>query len=373
MGTLPPLPPQTNLETRDVLLALADAHRHLGELKGAARTIPNQRILIDTLSLQEAKDSSEVENIVTTHDELYRATSGEQTVGPAAKEVERYVRALHAGFRNVKEQGLIPNRLIKEIHRILEPQKPGFRKVPGTGLRDMTSGKTIYTPPQSHAEIVQYMSDLERFINDESRSHLDPLIKMALIHYQFESIHPFYDGNGRVGRIINVLYLVANGLLDIPVLYLSRFIIQSKSEYYNRLQAVRDEGAWKQWVLYMLQGVSRTSNQTLLLIESIRDLMLDVKHRMREQLPRIYSQDLLNNLFRHPCTKISFVETDLGVSRATAARHLQSLSEAGFVRKQKVGRCNYYLNTPLIELLLHVPPPETEADRTPGQNSAQTS
>ncbi len=352
---LNPLPPGIDLESRDILLRLAEAHRHLAELKGAVRAMPNEGILIDTLGLQEAKDSSEIENIVTTHDELYRAISGVEAVDPAAKEVERYVKALQHGFFAVRANSLILNRLIVQMQGILEPNKPGFRKLPGTGLKDMRTGETIYTPPQNHDDIVRYMSELERFINDESTSPLDPLIKMSLIHYQFESIHPFYDGNGRTGRIINVLYLVAKGLLDIPVLYLSRFITQNKTDYYRLLRAVHDDDAWESWVLFMLEAVSCTSRQTLLLVEQIQELMLATKHRMRDELPKLYSQDLLNNLFRHPYTKIAFVMSDLGVSHQTATRYLDKLAKANFVQRIRIGRTNYYLNKALINLLLNIP------------------
>ncbi len=352
---LDPLPPKVDLESRDILRKLAEAHRHLAELKGAVKAIPNEGILIDTLSLQEAKDSSEIENIVTTHDALYLAASGVESVIPAAKEVERYAKALREGFFSVRSDSLICNRLIEEIHGILESSKTGFRKLPGTGLKNKSTGEIIYTPPQNNNDIIRHMSDLERFINDDSVSPLDPLIKMSLIHYQFESIHPFYDGNGRTGRIINVLYLVAKGLLDIPVLYMSRFIIQNKSEYYRLLQAVREQAAWEPWVLFMLTAVSNTARQALLLVDKIRKLMLDTKHRMRDELPKIYSQDLLNNLFRHPYTKIVFVMADLNVTRLTASRYLGKLVEHGFLQKQKIGHTNYYPNSNLCHLLLNIP------------------
>jgi len=352
---LDPLPPNEDLESRDILLQLAKAHRHLAELKGAVKSIPNESILINTLSLQEAKDSSAVENIVTTHDELYRAVSGDESVDPATKEVQRYARALKEGFFYVSENSLIPNSLLMKIQDILEPNKPGFRKLPGTALKNRSTGEVIYTPPQNYHDIVRYMSDLERFTNDDSLSSLDPLIKMALIHYQLESIHPFYDGNGRTGRIVNVLYLVAKGLMDIPVLYLSRFIIQNRSDYYRLIQAVRDDSGWEAWVIFILTAISHTSRQTLLLVDQIRELMLQAKHRMRSELPNIYSQDLLNNLFRHPYTKIAFVMADLNTSRPTASRYLDKLAETGFVQKEKFGRDNYYLNTPLIDLLHDIP------------------
>ena len=226
---LQPLPPPVDLETKAILKKLPEAHRHLAELKGAASTIPNENILIQTLGLQEAKDSSEIENIVTTHDELFKAQIADENVGAPSKEVAQYAEALRVGFEAVRASRLITIRQILEIQETLEKNDAGFRKVPGTALRNRSTGEVVYTPPQDHARILDLMSDLESFINDPARLDVDPLVKMALIHYQFESIHPFYDGNGRTGRIINILYLVANDLLNLPILYLSRFIIQNKS------------------------------------------------------------------------------------------------------------------------------------------------
>lgn len=350
-----PLPPPTNLETKEIFKKLAEAHRYLAELKGGAETIPNEAILINTLSLQEAKDSSAIENIVTTHDELYKAQFGDVSATPAAKEVARYASALQYGFQDVRKNSLITLRLILELQEILEENDAGFRKLPGTSLKNLATGEVIYTPPQDHAEIVELMSNLERFINDSALSGLDPLVKMALIHFQFESIHPFYDGNGRTGRIINVLYLLQNNLLRIPVLYLSRYIIQHKADYYRLLQSVRNNGTWQEWVLFMLEAVARTSRQTLMLIVGIKELMMETKHRLRTEFPRLYSQDLLNNLFRHPYTKISFVQRDLRVSRLTATRYLDKLAVAGYLDKRRIGRSNYYVNKPLVELLSNIP------------------
>ena len=355
IGQLKPLPVKMDLETRRILKKLAEAHRYLAELKGGAATIPNEAILINTLSLQEAKDSSAVENIVTTHDELYKAQSGDPSASSAAKEVERYALALQYGYREVQKTPLITTRLILKLQEILEGNDAGFRKLPGTSLKNQATGEVVYTPPQDHAEIAELMSNLEQFINNAEMSSLDPLIKLALIHFQFESIHPFYDGNGRTGRIINVLYLLVNELLQIPVLYLSRYIIQNKSDYYRLLQAVRDQGTWEEWVLFMLDAIAATSRQTLLLITEIKALMLETKHRLRAEFPRLYSQDLLNNLFRHPYTKIGFIQQDLQVSRITATRYLDKIAEAGYLEKHRFGRSNYYINKPLVGLLSNIP------------------
>jgi Fic family protein len=354
---LPNLPPPGELETPEVLRALADAHRHLAELKGRAASIPNQSILIDTLSLQEAKASSEVENIITTQDELFQASLFMENGpgSPAAKEVAIYRDALKCGFDSlVRNRDLLTNNAIIEMFRVLKRTDEGFRSVPGTALKNEATGAVVYVPPQSQAEITLHMTVLERFINDDEASPLDPLVKMALIHHQFESIHPFSDGNGRIGRIINVLYLTRVSLLEIPILYLSRYITTHKADYYRLLQAVRDDGDWVPWLLYMLRAVSMTARQTLELIEGMRGLMADYKRRLREHPSVKYSQDLLNNLFRHPYTRIEFLQNDLGVTRQTAARYLDQLAEAGFVEKHQQGRNNYYINTPLMDLFMRV-------------------
>ncbi len=350
--TPPSLPLVIDLETKAVLKALPGAHRALAELKGSAGLVPNQGILIDTLSLQEAKDSSAIENIITTHDDLYRSDEvTKQFASLAAKEVHSYASALRQGFAKVKKTGLITSNDIISMQETLEENKAGFRKLPGTTLKNDKTGEVVFTPPQDHKQIVEHMRNLEEFLNDDSMSDVDCLIKMAVIHHQFESIHPFYDGNGRTGRIINILYLVQQKLLNVPVLYLSRYINNNKSEYYRLLQAVRVDGAWEEWILWMLQGVEQTSIQTTAIISEMRSLMQLTKEKMRRELPRIYSQDLLNNLFRHPYTKIDFVIRDLSVHRNTATKYLDSLSEAGFVTKAKIGRDNFYLNQPLFQLL----------------------
>lgn len=333
-----------------ILKRLASASRQLAELKGIAAAIPNQGILINTLGLQEAKDSSAIENIVTTHDELFKGdVLPEIFANSAAKEVLRYRRALHVGFEQVRESGLITTNHILVIQSELEKNNAGFRKLPGTALKD-GDGRTVYMPPQNPDEIVTLMRALERFINESDLFAVDPLIKMALIHHQFESIHPFYDGNGRTGRILNVLYLVKERLLDIPVLYLSSYIVRTKADYYRLLQAVRDDDAWEEWVLYLLEAVEQTAVQTIATIQAIKAALFDYKHRIREGY-KFYSQDLINNLFTHPYTKIEFVQRDLQVSRLTATRYLAALVDGGFLRKQKIGRANYYINVALMPIL----------------------
>ena len=350
--TIPLLPFPTELETRPVLKKLARAHQALAELKGVTGIIPNQSILINTLSLQEAKDSSAIENIITTHDDLYKSdVLAKQFPSLEVKEVYSYAVALRNGYEQVKQTGLLTNSHILEIQLTLAANNAGFRKLPGTALKNERTGEIVYTPPQDEMQIKAFMSNLEKFINDDTLSALDPLVKMAVIHHQFESIHPFYDGNGRTGRIINILYLVKSGLLEMPVLYLSRYINQQKSEYYRLLQAVRTHQTWEEWVLYMLEGVEQTSRQTIRLIQNMRDLMQHYKHRMRDELPKIYSQDLLNNLFRHPYTKIDFVMQELQVHRNTATKYLEELVRMGLLVKHKIVNDNYYLNIALFDLL----------------------
>lgn len=357
---LPALPPPVDLDTVPVLKALATANRALAELKGRAASIPNQGILIDTLALQEAKASSEIENIVTTQDELFQADLfPEGPLSPAAKEVALYRDALKLGNDRMRaSHGLITNNTLIEMFRLLKARGDGFRTTPGTALKHDRTGEIVYVPPQDAHAIIAQMTALERFVNADDACALDPLIAMAVIHHQFESIHPFPDGNGRIGRILNVLYLTRTQLLEIPILYLSRHITRTKNDYYRLLQGVRDTGgsaaAWEAWVLYMLQAVANTAATTLGLVESIRGQMAGLKYRMREELPKLYSQDLLNNLFRHPYTRIDYVVQDLGVTRQTAAKYLDTLADRGFIQKHQAGRHNYYINTALVGLFVDV-------------------
>ncbi len=346
-----------------ILKRLASSSRALAELKGIAASIPNQGILINTLGLQEAKDSSEIENIVTTLDELFKDdVLPDAFANPAAKEVLRYRQALRVGYAQVRDTGLLTANHIIQIQGELERNNAGFRKLPGTVLKD-GFGRTVYTPPQDPTEIVGLMRRLESFINTPDLFPVDPLIKMALIHHQFESIHPFYDGNGRTGRIVNVLYLVKEGLLDIPVLYLSSHIVRTKPDYYRLLQTVRERDQWEDWVLYMLDAVEGTARQAITTIHAIKAALFDYKHRIRSGY-KFYSQDLINNLFTHPYTKIEFVQRDLGVTRVTATKYLDALAEGGLVRKQKIGRSNYYVNLALSAVL------QPEAHAAPAQREA---
>ncbi len=345
------LPLTVDVETKAVLKSLPSAHAALAELKAIASTIPNQIILVNTLGLQEAKDSSAIENIITTHDDLYKSELNlDSFKSLEAKEVQNYISALKKGFELIKTRGLITNNIIIEIQKELEGNSAGFRKLPGTALKNSSTGETIYTPPQDINEITKLMTNLEKFINDPSMCDCDPIIKMAIIHYQFESIHPFYDGNGRTGRIINILYLIIEKLQNLPILYLSNYIIQNKADYYRLLQELRDNEKWEEWLLFIIQGVEKTSRETIELIIPIKDLMMEYKHKLRDNY-KFYSQDLLNNLFKHPYTKIEFVVNDLNVSRITAANYLNKLAEDGILKKERIGTGNYYINEKLFNLL----------------------
>lgn len=346
------LPLKLDVETKTILKSLPSAHAALAELKGIASTIPNQNILLNTLGLQEAKDSSAIENIITTHDELYKSELNPDSFkSPEAKEVQNYISALKKGFDLVRRNNLLTNNIIIDIQKELEKNNAGFRKLPGTALKNSATGETIYTPPQDIDEINRLMANLEQYINDPSVCNYDPLVKLAIIHFQFESIHPFYDGNGRTGRIINILYLILEGLQNLPVLYLSNYIIKNKPDYYRLLQQIREKGNWEDWILFIIRGIEITSRETILLIGQIKELMLDFKNILRNNY-KFYSQDLLNNLFKHPYTKIEFVVKDLHVSRLTASNYLNKLAEDGLLKKEKIGNGNYYINERLFELLV---------------------
>lgn len=358
---IPKLPLPYDLETKLVLKQLNAANRALAELKGVALTIPNENILISTLTLQEAKDSSEVENIVTTQDDLYRGAAesiSDFIVNAATKEVLNYREALQQGFHLVKNKGVLTLSVIQEIQKMLEHNSAGFRSVPGTALKS-SDGRTVYTPPQNKQVILRMMDNLELFINDERICDLDPLIKLVIIHHQFESIHPFYDGNGRTGRIICVLFLVLTELLDLPILYLSRYITHHKSEYYRLIQDIRDKNTdnaaeWEAWILFMLKAIEKTASETTRLVKGISKLMTEFKNIIRPKFGRQYRHELLNNLFFHPYTKVEFLEKEMMVSKITATRHLNTLIEIGLVDRVKIGRSVYYINRPLINLLMNV-------------------
>ena len=343
------LPLTQTIETTKVLKKTISANRALAKLNGVAKIIPNQNILINSLVLQEAKDSSEIENIITTHDELFRAGLDISSVTNETKEVQYYRQALLKGFGLVQKQELLLKRDIVTIQKELEQNDAGVRRQSGTVLKNAATGKVIFTPPQEYEVIQGLLTNLEQYINKPN--DIDPLVNMAIIHYQFETIHPFYDGNGRTGRIINILYLILKELLDIPILYLSSYIIRNKADYYRLLQEVRTEENWEEWILYMLDGVEQTSLGTIELINNIHILIGETKEKIKTELPKIYSKDLVEILFMHPYTKIDFLVDGLGIYRDTAGRYLKKLEALGIIKGIKIKNSKYYINIELFDRL----------------------
>ncbi len=347
---IPSLPLAQDLETKVVLKQVIKANKMLAELKGTVKTIPNQSILVNTLILQESKDSSAIEQIVTTHDELFKYdVHHPNQFSLETKEVQYYASALHYGFGKVQKTGVITSNLLIDLVKIITKRDKGFRNTPGTTLKT-TDGKVVYTPPQKGDDVILLMENLISFINETELSTLDPLIKVAIIHHQFESIHPFYDGNGRTGRILCVLFMILEKLLDIPILYLSRYIILNKEAYYRLLQAVRDEGKWEAWILFMLKAVEYTASDTMETVKTIKKLMSEFKIVLKRDSSKIYSHELINTIFSHPYTKIEYVSEAVGVNRQTASRHLKQLEKIGLVTSYKHGRTLYYVNTQLLAI-----------------------
>ncbi len=346
---LPLLPPAMELETKAVLKQAIAANRVLANLRGLAAQIPNQGVLINSIVLQEARLSSEIENIVTTNDELYRADAdADGKSDPHTKEVLRYRQALNFGFRQLKERPLSTNLFI-DIVRTIKQVDLGVRRVPNTALKNALN-EVVYTPPVGEAVIREKLANLEQFIH--AQDGLDPLVKMAVMHYQFEAIHPFEDGNGRTGRIVNLLYLVEQGLLDIPVLFLSRYIIANKPGYYEGLRGVTERQDWERWILYMLRAVESTAQQTFDQVTRIRLLMEQVREQVQQQAPGIYSKDLIEAIFQHPYTKIQFLVDANIAKRQTASSYLQTLAGLGVLRSIKQGREMYYINDALFSELV---------------------
>ena len=343
------LPLGIDIETKAILKKSILANKALAKLNGVAKIIPNQAILINSLILQEAKDSSEIENIITTHDELYRANLDIESITNEAKEVQNYKEALLRGFSLVSDTKLLLKKHIIEIQEILEQNDAGIRKQAGTNLKNAQTGEVIYTPPQDYETIQELLTNLEIYINEPN--DIDSLINMAIIHHQFESIHPFYDGNGRTGRIINILYLILKDLLDIPVLYLSRYIITHKADYYRLLQEVRTEDKWEEWILYILEAVEQTSLETIELINSISDLMIKIQDKISRELPKIYSKDLVEILFMHPYTKIDFLVDRLNITRKTASKYLNELENIGILENIQIKNSKFFINIELFNLL----------------------
>ena len=348
---LPQLPPKGDIETPAILKKTISAGRALAELKGIGSTIPNQSILINTIALQEAKSSSEIENIVTTNDALFKAfTTQSPQVDAATKEVLRYREALWEAFSTLKKRPVITTNLLIKLVQIIKQNQAGIRNAPGTAIANASTGEVLYTPPEGEKIIRDKLKNLEDYIHEEDST--DPLVKLSVIHYQFEAIHPFFDGNGRTGRILCILFLIHRELLDLPVLYLSKAIIESKSDYYRLLREVTAKGAWEPWILYMLGVIEKTAVHTRKKIVDIRELLNKTLEDAKKQLPsRVYSKELIELLFHQPYTKGQFL-VDAGIAeRQTAAEYLKELEKAGILKAHKIGRENLYLNVKLYRLL----------------------
>ncbi len=345
---LPPL--REKVETIKILRQTNKAIAALAELKGIAKTIPNQAMLINAIVLQEAKDSSEIENILTTQDELYKAlTVNKSTVSAETKEVVNYRKAIFHGFDLAKKQGFITVNDIVSIQQQLVDNTAGIRSTPGTVLKNDTTGEVVYTPPQHKDEIIELLTNFINHYNQED--DLSPLINLAILHFQFESIHPFYDGNGRTGRILNILYLMLKGLIDVPILYLSSYIIDNKAEYYRLLNQTNKLGKWEEWIMFMLKAVETTSKNTITRIANIKDLLDLTILKVQEKAPKVYRKELVELLFEQPYSKIEFVVNKMGVERKAASRYLKELENIGVLKSQKVGRETLYVNRELIEIL----------------------
>jgi len=347
------LPPEREkVETVKILRQLSKTSQSLGELKGIAKTIPNQAMLVNAVVLQEAKDSSEIENIITTQDELYKALASQREQPSQVKEVINYRKAIFTGFELIKKQGFLRVKDIETIQKTIIENNAGIRTMVGTVLKNDKTGEIVYTPPQEKDEILDLLNNfLEHF--NINQTDLSPLINLAILHYQFESIHPFYDGNGRTGRILNILYLILNELLDIPILYLSSYINENKSNYYKYLNQVNKTDQWEDYILYMLKAVEETSNYTIKKINKIKDQLEITIEKVKEEAPKIYRKELIELLFEQPYSKIEFVVDKLKVERKAASRYLKNLEDIGILKSEKIGRENLYLNKELIKILKH--------------------
>lgn len=338
------------VETLKILRQLSKSSAALGELKGIAKTIPNQAMLINAVALQEAKDSSEIENIITTQDELYRALTTEGKYTHQIKEVINYRKAIFIGNDIIKTQTFLRKKDIENLQKTIIENNAGIRNMPGTVLKNDTTGEIVYTPPQDKNGILDLLSNfLEHF--NLPQNEVAPLINLAILHHQFESIHPFYDGNGRTGRILNILYLILNGLLDIPILYLSSYINQNKAKYYQLLNQVNQTGEWEDWIIYILKAIEVTSIKTIKKINLIKTLLNETIFLAQQKAPKIYSKELVELLFEHPYSKIEYVINKLNVQRKTASKYLREFEEIGILESQKIGREVIYLNKNLIEVL----------------------
>ncbi len=348
---LPLLPPKENIETNVILRKTVTAGRALAELKGLGKTIPNQAMLLNTIVLQEAQSSSEIENIITTTDALFRAlTVKASQVDAATKEVLRYREALSEAYKTLKKRHHLTTNLFIRIYQTIKENHAGVRNVPGTVIKIIRTGEVLYTPPEGEPIIRDKLKNLEEYIHSENT--VDPLVKLAVIHYQFEAIHPFTDGNGRTGRILNILFLVMKDLLDFPVLYLSKYIIEQKNDYYRLLRNVTVKKEWESWILFMLEAIEQTAIHTRKKIISIRELIEETLTFAKKRLPsRVYSKELIELLFHQPYTKVQFLVDEEIAERQTAAEYLKELEKIGVLKSHRMGKENLYLNGKLFKLL----------------------
>lgn len=346
---LPPL--RERVENIKILRQTNKSSAALAELKGIAKTIPNQAMLINAIVLQESKDSSEIENIITTQDELYKAlTVNKSKITPETKEVVDYRKAIFYGFDLAKDQGFLKVNDIVNIQQELVNNNAGIRSTPGTVLKNDKTGEVVYTPPQDKAEILELLTNFINHFN-QNEDELSPLINLAILHYQFESIHPFYDGNGRTGRILNILYLILNNLINVPILYLSSYIIENKPEYYRLLNRTNRKGKWEEWIMFMLRAIESTSKDTITKITNIKNQLDKTLIKVQKDSPKIYRKELVELLFEQPYSKIEFVVDKLNVERKAASRYLRELESIGILESQKVGRETLFINRELIEIL----------------------
>lgn len=363
MTELQKLPIDSSItETIKILKAENKAVKMLAELKGCANLIPNQSILINAVVLQESKDSSEIENIITTKDELYKAVSETaKKIDAATKEVMFYREALYTGFNQLKEHDFISINDIVQIQKVLVQNDAGIRTLPGTKLVNGTTNEVVYTPPQTKEEIDELLTNFTEYLNNDD----DSLAKLAILHYQFESIHPFYDGNGGTGRIVNILYLILKHHLDVPILYLSSYIIKNKTSYYKLLQNVRVQDAWEDWIIFILKGIEETAADTIHKVKAIKKFLEDTVEKVKTDAPKIYSKELVETLFENPYCKVEFIVKSLGVERKAASRYLHQLEDIGILKCIKVGKDNLFINMGLMDLLKEITnePMEKSKDR----------
>lgn len=343
------LPFHVDLNRIEILKQLNVANHHIGELKGILKLLPNPGIVLSLINLSESKDSSAIENIITTYDEIFKEIVTKTPAGGKPKEVINYKHAIDCGLELLRKNGFISTNMLVEIQNVIEPNKGGIRKLPGTVIINDITNEIVHTPPQSEIEIRELMHNLELFINQND--DYDPLIQMALIHYQFESIHPFYDGNGRIGRILNILYLVLKEKISEPVLYLSKYIMEHKDSYYNLLKKCHENiENVADFVTYILNGITETAQNTIDLIVKINQSIEVTKELMKERLPKIYSSEIVEHLYSHMYTKNEFFRTNLNISRATATKYLKLLEKKGFVISESLGKEVIYKNVQLINL-----------------------